>query len=155
MESRNEKPHLFAAEIQLFYKTQIKPSERPRISCSQDSYRVLLNSWDPEQIEFVEQFKVLLLNRAHRVLGFVLVSSGCNSGTVVDPKLVFAAALKTNACSVIVAHNHPSGNLAPSQADLTLTRKLHEGAKILEIQFLDHLILTKEGYFSFADEGLL
>lgn len=72
-----------------------------------------------------------------------------------DPKLIFAAAIKTNACGIILAHNHPSGNLQLSQADIDLTLKMKEGGKLLEIQVLDHVILTSEGYYSFADEGLL
>jgi DNA repair protein RadC len=103
---------------------------------------------------------MLLLNRANKVLGIFEVSSGSATGTVADPKLVFAAAIKTNACGIILAHyvkahNHPSGNLQPSQADIDLTRRMKEGGKLLEIQLLDHVILTSEGYYSFADEGLL
>jgi DNA repair protein RadC len=74
---------------------------------------------------------------------------------VADPKLVFAAAIIANACSIIVAHNHPSGNLQPSQADLELTRKMKEAGQLLEIQVMDHVIVTTEGYFSFAAEGLI
>ena len=77
------------------------------------------------------------------------------TGTVADPKLIFVAALKSGATGVLLAHNHPSGNLTPSQADIDLTRKIKEGGKLLEIQLLDHLIITSEGYYSFADEGLL
>ena len=77
------------------------------------------------------------------------------SGTVADPKLIFAAALKACASSIILAHNHPSGNLKPSQSDIDLTRKLKDGGKLLEIQMLDHIIVTTEGYYSFADEGLV
>lgn len=72
-----------------------------------------------------------------------------------DPKLIFAAAIKANACGIILAHNHPSGNLSPSQADIDLTKRMKEGGKFLEIQVLDHVILTTEGYFSFADDGLI
>ncbi len=83
------------------------------------------------------------------------VSTGGISGTVADPKLIFVAALKAGASGMIVSHNHPSGNLTPSQADMELTRKLKEGGKLLEIQLLDHIIMTSESYYSFADEGLL
>lgn len=143
------------AEIQLSYKSTVKPSQRPRISGSRDAYNVLLENWDSTKVEFVEQFKVLLLNRANKVLGIFEVSTGCSTGTVADPKLIFAAAIKANACGIILAHNHPSGNLQPSQADIELTRKMKEGGKLLEIQVLDHVIVTTEGYYSFADEGLL
>ena len=116
---------------------------------------MLFRSWDDEKLEFVEQFKVLLLNRANRVLGVYEVSTGGVSGTVADPKLVFAAAIKSSASAIILAHNHPSGQLKPSDADLKLTQKLKEGGKFLEITVLDHIIVTSEGYYSFADEGVL
>lgn len=141
------------AEIQLIYKSNVKPSLRPKITGSKDAYNVLVENWDSSKIEFVEQFKVMLLNRANKVLGIFEVSSGGSTGTVADPKLIFAAAIKTNTCGIIMAHNHPSGNLRPSQADIDLTKKMKEGGKLLEIQILDHLILTTEGYYSFADEG--
>ncbi len=143
------------AEIQLTYKSNVKPSLRPGISVSKDAYNVLVENWDSSKIEFVEQFKVMLLNRANKVLGICEVSTGSSTGTVADPKLIFAAALKANACGIILAHNHPSGNLKASQADLDLTKKMKEGGKFLEIQVLDHIIVTSEGYYSFADEGLM
>ena len=96
----------------------------------------------------------MLLNRANKVLGIFEVSSGSSTGTVVDPKLIFAAAIKGNACGIIMAHNHPSGNLNPSQADIDLTKRVKGGGKFLEIQVVDRLIVTIEGYYSFADEGL-
>ena len=86
-------------------------------------------------MRFVEQFKVMLLNRANRVLGIFEVSNGSSTGTVADPKLIFAAAIKANACGIILAHNHPSGNLQPSKADIDLTRKVKEGG-FLRCRFL-------------------
>jgi DNA repair protein RadC len=141
------------AEIELVYRTKIKASQRPHVRSSREVYQILRQCWDENKIEFVEQFKVLLLNRAGRVLGIFEVSSGGVSGTVADPKLIFSAALKANASSLILAHNHPSGNLTPSQADRALTRKVKEAGKLLEISVLDHIIVTTEGYRSFADEG--
>ncbi len=141
------------AEIQLSYKSTVKASLRPKITSSKDAYEVLLQGWDKSKLEFIEQFKVLLLNRANKVLGIFEVSSGGSTGTVADPKLIFAAAIKANACGIIMTHNHPSGNLKPSQADIDLTRKMKDGGKLLEIQVLDHIILTNDGYYSFADEG--
>ena len=143
------------AEIQLTYKTKVRPSQRPKITSSKDAYEVLLGNWDEDKLEFVEQFKVLLLNRANKVLGIYEVSTGGVSGTVADPKLVFAAAIKANASAMILAHNHPSGQVKPSQADIDLTKKLVGGGKLLEIPVLDHIIVTSEGYHSLADEGLL
>ena len=114
-----------------------------------------LENWDKDKLEFVEQFKILLLNRANKVLGIFEVSTGGVSGTVADPKLVFAAAIKANASAMILAHNHPSGQVKPSQADIDLTKKLVGGGKLLEIPVLDHIIVTGEECYSFADEGLL
>lgn len=155
MESRNEHKQWNVAEIQLTYKTDLKPSLRPKISSAQDAYQVFIDSWDSTKIELVEQFKAMFLNRANKVLGVLEVSTGGISGTVVDPRLIFMAAIKTAASGFIVAHNHPSGNLTPSQVDISLTKKLKDGGRLLDISCLDHLIVTSEGYKSFADEGLL
>jgi DNA repair protein RadC len=154
MESTN-KNHLNVAEIQLSYKSHVKPSERAVIKTSRDAYNVLLQTWDDCKLEFVEQFKVILLNRANKVLGVFEVSTGSTTATIADPKIIFAAAIKANACGIIIAHNHPSGSLSPSQPDIDLTRKVKEGGKILEVQLLDHIIITTESYYSFADEGIL
>lgn len=156
MESTNEKFKPYEiAEIQLMYKTNVMPSLRPKITGSHDAHRLLKSTWDETKIELVEQFKILLLNRANKVLGIYEVSTGGITGTVADPKLIFTAALKAAAVGIILAHNHPSGNLNASQADLELTKKLKEAGRLLDIQVLDHLILTTEKYFSFADEGLI
>lgn len=140
------------AEIQLTYKNKCKASDRPQITHSKEAYEILMQCWDENKIEFVEQAKVLLLNRANKVLGVSEISSGGVSGTVVDPKVVFVAALKANASSIILAHNHPSGNLKPSEQDKRLTEKFIEGGKILDLHVTDHLIVTKEGYYSFGDD---
>jgi DNA repair protein RadC len=92
------------AEIQLSYKSTLKPSLRPKISTSYDAYDLLIHTWDHSKLEFIEQFKVMLLNRANKVIGVFEVSSGSSSGTVADPKLIFAAAIKANASSIILAH---------------------------------------------------
>jgi len=155
MENTNEKRLYQVAEIQLTYKSNVKPSLRPKITGSRDAFNILKENWDENKIEFVEQFKVMLTNRAQKVLGILEVSTGGVSGTVADPKVIFVAAIKAGASGFIMAHNHPSGNLTASQADIDLTRKMKEGGKFLEIQLLDHLIVTTEGYYSFADEGLL
>ena len=140
------------SEIELTYKSKVNPSDRPQITSSRNSYDVLLNNWS-DQLEWVEEFNILLLNRANRVLGFYNVSKGGQTGTVVDAKVVFAAALKCKAVSLVISHNHPSGNLNPSMADISITKKLVEGGKLLDIKVLDHLIITPHGYYSFADEG--
>lgn len=155
MENTNENKLYEVAEIQLVYTAKVKPSLRPKISSSRDAFNILNQTWDETKIELIEQFRVILTNRAQKVLGIVEVSTGGVSGTVADPKVIFAAALKAGASGLLMAHNHPSGNLNPSQSDIDLTRKMREGGKLLEIQVLDHIIITTEGYYSFADEGIL
>ncbi len=143
------------SEITLSYKPNVKPSNRPKVTCSQDAVEIFRKMWEDGRIEFVEEFKVMLLNRTNRVIGIVSISAGGISGTVADPKLIFAAGLKACTSSIILAHNHPSGNLNPSQADINLTRKLKQAGEVLEMPVLDHIIVTGEGFYSFADEGML
>ncbi|CAA9200974.1 JAB domain-containing protein [Flavobacterium collinsii] len=143
------------AEIQLIYKTKVKASDRPYISSSKTVYQLALQFWNPDTIEFFEEFKILLLNQSNKVLGMYEVSSGGIAGTSVDLRLIFAAALKANAVSLIMIHNHPSGQVKPSEADKQITRKVREAGGILNITLLDHLIITPETYYSFVDEGAL
>src|SRR6478609_649590 len=126
--------------------------EKPKISSSKDAFDVL--KADMMDLQH-EEFWVLLLNRANRVIKKKRISEGGVSGTVADPKIIYKMALEELASGVIVAHNHPSGNLTPSQSDIDLTRKLKEAGKFLEIQLLDHIIICGQKYFSFADEGML
>lgn len=144
MENTTESRRYQVAEIQLVYKSNVKPSERPKISTSRDARDVLMGTWDITKLELLEQFKVMLTNRANKVLGIFELSAGGVSGTVADPRLIFAAAIKGVASGIILAHNHPSGNLQPSPADINLTRKIKEAGRLLEIQLLDHIILTSE-----------
>jgi len=143
------------SEVELVYRNKVKPSERLSVKSTKDCYELLRLTWDENKIEFVEQFKVVLLNRSQRVLGIYNLSTGGVRGTVADPKLVFIAALKANACNIILSHNHPSGNLKPSREDEELTRKIVTAGMYLDIKVIDHIIITSEGYYSFADEGLL
>ncbi|MCB0742911.1 MAG: JAB domain-containing protein [Ignavibacteriae bacterium] len=128
-------------------------SNKIKIRQSKDSYELLKSCWNMNTIELQEEFKVLLLNRGNQVLGIYPLSRGGVSGTVVDAKLVFSVALKCNASSIIISHNHPSGNLKPSETDLKLTKKLKEAGTFLDIVLLDHLIISKESYYSFADNA--
>jgi len=145
------------SEIDIVYKRKMgcKVSERPLISSSKDGYEVFLYYWNDDKLELLEEFKVLLLNRANRVLQILPISQGGMTGTVADPRLILAAALKVAAVAIILCHNHPSGSLKPSRADEELTAKIKEAAGYFDIKLLDHIILTSEGYYSFADEGLL
>ncbi len=143
------------AEVQLSYRPQVPARQRPKITKAKDAYDLLLSVWDMDTIELSESFRVLLLNRANHVLGCLQISQGGITGTVVDVRIVFGAALKAAACGVILAHNHPSGNLNPSMSDRELTRKMVDAGKLLDINVLDHLIVTQSSYYSFADEGLI
>lgn len=140
------------SEVQLTYKTKIKASERPKITSSRQVYD-LLRTFFEEHMEYRELFYVVYLNRGNRVLGVVKISEGGCSGTVVDNKMVFQGALLASASAIILAHNHPSGNLRPSDNDIALTKKCKEAGRVLEIDVLDHVILSDEGYYSFADEN--
>ncbi|RZK27270.1 MAG: DNA repair protein [Flavobacterium sp.] len=143
------------AEVEVSYKSNYNITERPKISSSQDAYLLLMQHWQLGKIELLEEFKVILLNTSNRVLGIVDISVGGVSGTLVDPRIIFAVALKTNSSKLILSHNHPSGNLTPSQADKGLTQKLKEGGKLLDIEVCDHIIVTNHNYFSFADECIM
>jgi DNA repair protein RadC len=128
------------------------PESKPKIATSKDAFQLLQGDlMDLPK----EEFWVLLLNRANRVIKKQRVSEGGVSGTVADPKIIFKLALQELASGIIVAHNHPSGNLQASQSDLDLTRRLKESGKFLEIQLLDHLIIAGNRYLSLADEGIM
>src|SRR6185312_255115 len=143
------------AEVELVYKTKVKASERPHIRSSRDSFNISKEIWDENKINMLEQFKVLLLNRANRVVGVYEASSGGITGTIADSRLILATAIKSLAVSIILSHNHPSGNLKPSAADQDITSKIKSACQYHEINVLDHVIVTSEGYYSFADEGLI
>lgn len=141
------------AEIELMYSTTTQ--EKLSVSGSEFAYKVFLEYWNTKTIELQEEFKVLLLNRSNKALGIYHMSKGGVSGTVVDIKLLLATALKANASGIIIAHNHPSGNLKPSETDKSLTRKIKEACKYLDILLLDHLIVTRNSYYSFSDNSEL
>lgn len=128
------------------------PEEKPRISASRDCFEILKAHLQDIQHE---EFWILLLNRANRLIKKYQISQGGVAGTVADPKIIFKLAVSELASGMILAHNHPSGNLTASQADIDLTKKIREAGKLLEIQVLDHLIVAGQKYFSFADEGML
>jgi DNA repair protein RadC len=133
-------------------KKEADPEEKARITGSRDAFEILkAHLLDIHH----EEFWILLLNRANRVIKKHQISQGGVAGTVADPKIIFKVALAELASGIILAHNHPSGNLTASQADIELTKKLKDAGKLLEIQVLDHLIVAGQKYFSFADEGML
>lgn len=143
------------SEVAIIYRNHVKPADRPKISSSKDAYEIFRDSWDAT-MEYSESFRILLLNRANKALGITTVSTGSLSGTIVDVRIIMQYALKGNAHALILAHNHPSGNKNPSENDISITQKIKEAGKLLDIQVLDHIILTPDDiYYSFADEGLL
>jgi DNA repair protein RadC len=150
---KNTNPLHEVAEIKVSYKTTNTP--KVKITSGDVAFEVLLSSWNQDTIELQEEFKVLLLNRANEVLGIYPLSKGGITGTVVDQRLIFAVALKCNATGIILCHNHPSGNLKPSDTDISLTRSIKKCADFLEITLIDHLIITKKGFYSFSNEGKL
>ena len=126
--------------------------ERPVITCSRDAYLAIA----PSLMDHLhEEFWMLLLSKSNKMIGKVQMSSGGTDATIVDRKMIFRKAIEGQATSIVVCHNHPSGRLRPSTADLDLTKKIKESGKILGVQLMDHLIIGDGGYYSFADEGVL
>jgi DNA repair protein RadC len=142
------------SEIHVSYKPGLTSSSTT-INNSQNAYEIFKSLFPADTISLQEQFVVLYLNRANRVIGSYQLSKGGITGTIADVRLILSVALKTLATGLILAHNHPSGNLKPSEADIQLTRKVKEAAKIMDIEVLDHMILSSNGYFSFTDDGIL
>ena len=142
------------SEINVTYKSLVKYADMRQITTSKDAEEIFRTIWSLG-MELREESYMLLLNRANKVKGWFRLSEGGTSSTVVDVKLVFSVALKCTATAVILAHNHPSGNVKPSSQDIELTKKLVAGGKLLDVAVLDHIILTAETFFSFADEGMI
>lgn len=142
-----------AAALELGRRRQLAPvRDRPLVRSSRDAFLAVA----PLLVDLPhEEFWILLLNRANRIIGREQISLGGVTGTVVDAKMVFRRAIEGMACSIILCHNHPSGNLRPSQADIDLTGKLAQAGKSIDVVVLDHLIVAEKGYFSFADEGMM
>jgi DNA repair protein RadC len=143
-------------EVELIYKTKVKPSERIKVVSSKDVVKVFKSIYDINKIELQEMFYVMLLNNANKVLGVAHISTGSTTACVVDVKSIFSISIKANASAIVLCHNHPSGNLTPSDADKQLTKRVKEAGKLLDIAVLDSVIISsEENYFSFADEGIM
>ena len=143
------------AELKVAYRSRTKAEKRQPIRGPEDVERYLRAVWNKSTLELVEEFVVVCLNGSHQAIGWVKVSTGGLNSSSVDPRVVFAIALQTASTAIIVAHNHPSGSLEPSECDRDVTRRLKEAGDLLGIKVLDHVILTREASFSFADRGLL
>lgn len=126
--------------------------EKERITSSRDSYEILYSRMGDLSYE---QFWVMTLNRANKVIGVHQISDGGLTGTIADPRRIFVTALQDKATGIVLCHNHPSGNVNPSSPDIELTKKIKESGKLLDIQIFDHIIIGGDRYYSFADEGML
>ncbi len=155
---KNTKPSPSSvAEPLLFNEVKISYTSKkqlgPAIISSRDAYDFMLPYW--EDLDYCESFYVLLLSRGNKVMGACRISVGSVAGTVADPKKIFQTALAANSSAIIIMHNHPSGETKPSHNDNMVTRKCVEVGRFLELPVLDHIIVTKERYYSFADEGMI
>lgn len=156
MEKINENAWLYqVSEVKLTYKNKVKAADRPKLGNAAETAKLLRSVWDEDRIEYQEQFKVILLNTGLRVLGIVNLSDGRITDCLVDIRMLLTAALKSAATNIVLAHNHPSGYLKPSTADINVTTKIRDAAKLLDITLLDHLILSADGYLSMMEEGWL
>ncbi|MFT3677027.1 MAG: DNA repair protein RadC [Chitinophagaceae bacterium] len=143
---------LLQAGLELGRRMETGGQEQLQLASSEDVANYLKTHLQDYRIEV---FGVIFLNRANRVVHFEIISQGGITATIVDPRVVISKALDHQAVGLILCHNHPSGNLKPSLADKSLTRKLIEAAALFDIRVMDHLIITRNGYTSFADEGLI
>lgn len=142
-------------EVELVYRNPKNLSEQPSVTNSGKAYELLRNTWDENKIDLQEQSRVLLLNRKNQFLGVSTISTGGVSSAHIDLKLIFSLALKAHASSIIVAHNHPSGNLNFSDSDIRFTQDMVNIGEALDLPVLDHLIVTREGYSSMADKAIM
>lgn len=138
-------------EVEIIYKRPVY-NEMPHIDSASRVYEVLKSVINLERIDYKEFLWVLLVNNANRVIGISRISEGTSTGTIVNLREIIQLGLCSNASGIILAHNHPSGKLVPSKADIGLTEKVKTITKLFDMNLLDHLIITSEGYYSFADE---
>lgn len=145
------------SEVELIYKTKVKPSNRATVTQSKDAYNIFKSVYDFNKIEHKEMMYAMYLNNAKKVLAVLLISEGGITGTVSDIRVIFQGALKTNATAIILSHNHPTGNMKASATDIALTKQVKDAGKILNIELCDHLIISPEDgqYLSMADEGII
>jgi DNA repair protein RadC len=143
------------SEIELRYNPKVPAIKKPKIKCSGDAHKQFLELLDQTQFNIKEEAAVLFLNRSKRVIGGYKLSSGGITGTVVDIRIILGMVLKCLASGFIIAHTHPSGELRPSKQDLDLTIRLMEESKLMDVQLLDHLVITENAYLSMAEDELM
>ncbi len=149
----NKNEQMKVREIKVSYS--LPKTKKIKVHNSDELYRIAINHWNLDTIEMQEELKAILLNRANEVIGIYELSKGGISGTVLDMKLLLSVALKCLASSIALVHNHPSRNLKPSEADYRITKKLKSACRLVDIILLDHIIISKDEHYSFADEGKL
>ncbi|MBI1183574.1 DNA repair protein [bacterium] len=140
-------------EVRLVYQNKVKPQDRPAVHEPKDAYKIFMQIWDLNQIDLREECMMLLVDTQMRIMSYASISQGGYNTTIVDPKLIFSIALIRRGNGIILAHNHPSGNLKPSKPDVLLTEKLMQVGKALELPIHDHLIVTRDHFCSMMTEG--
>lgn len=141
------------AEIEINYKPLI--TDQTVITSSSQAYELINSLWNKETINLQEQFAALFFNQSKKMIGWRVISTGNMTTCIVDIKLLVSLALHCMATHVVIVHNHPSGNLKPSQSDEDITKTIKDALKLIDVQLMDHLIITENGYYSFSDEGFL
>jgi len=154
-QTHNQINYIPEIRLSLTFDKKVKQSEMKVLTSSKDTADVLREIFNKDTFNWKEEFIILCLNRRNAVVGFYKVSSGGITGTVADPKIILTVALNCAAVSIILAHNHPSGGLKPSNSDIEITAKIKTAAAYLDMKVLEHIILNDESYFSFCDEGLI
>ena len=154
MKKKNVRNRNSMNEVSIVYKRPLL-DEMPNVKSSIDADEILKNVIDLDTLDYKEFFWVLLLNNCNSVLGFAEIGKGDTKGVIVNVKEIFQLTLTSNATSIILCHNHPSGKLKASISDKNITSKVKEIAELFSVTLLDHLILTSESYYSFADNGIL
>jgi DNA repair protein RadC len=145
---------LKVCEVRAIYSHKTPAKDRPQVINAQKCYDILLPLYqETGHLEQKEIFSILLLDRKNSVIGWAKISEGSNCATIVDSQYIFRLAILSNASSLVLCHNHPSGNVNPSNADMELTKKMVQSAKLLDITILDHVIISAESHYSFANEG--
>jgi DNA repair protein RadC len=148
--------NLFAVnEVEVVYRNKVPRENRLKVQRAEQAYDIFYQSWDMNKIDLLEEFKILMVDVSCACLGLANISVGGITGCVADPRLIFALAIKCRATGIILAHNHPSGSLSPSNADMMLTQRVVDGGRLFDIKVIDHLILGNHQYFSMSDEGVL
>lgn len=152
MKKKKSIQSIIPAQVEIIYSNNLS-SEPMKITSSNDAFKLLQSIYNPKKVDYKEFFYVVLLNNAHFVLGVSNISIGNEKGTVVCIKEIFQLALLSNANKILISHNHPSGNLNPSEADNRITNQIRQACKFFDMELLDHIIFTSKGFYSYADNG--